>query len=430
MKTSVNRIPKILQNGNLINTVNVGSKAPMSSWFQHVEMGPPDAILGVTEAFKRDQNTNKINLGVGAYRDDNGKPFVLPSVLLAEERILKRKMDKEYAPIGGLADFNKVAIELALGEDSANLSQKNNATVQSISGTGALRIGAAFLNKFWKGNPEVYLPSPSWGNHTPIFQHSGLKLNKYAYYDAKTCGLDFQGCLNDINKMPEKSIILLHACAHNPTGVDPTPEQWHELSKVIKSRKLYPFFDMAYQGFASGDVSRDAAAVRIFEKDGHSFILTQSFAKNMGLYGERAGAFSVICPTKEESDRVMSQIKILIRPMYSNPPLHGARIVLEILLDQELKTIWLNDVKCMADRIIGVRKQLKSHLINMGSTRSWDHITNQIGMFCFTGMNAANVERLTKDFSIYLTKDGRISMAGVTSKNVEYLARGMHDVTK
>jgi len=435
LQKSFNQISKVLQskqNGNLINTMNVAvaNKAAMSSWFKNVEMGPPDAILGVTEAYKRDQNPKKINLGVGAYRDDNGKPFVLPSVRLAEERILTKKMDKEYAPIVGLAEFTKYAIELAIGENSTNLSQKNNATVQAISGTGALRVGAAFLSKWWEGNREVYLPAPSWGNHTPIFQHAGLKVNKYTYYDAKTCGLNFEGCLNDIKKIPEKSIILLHACAHNPTGVDPTVEQWKELSNVIKSRKLYPFFDMAYQGFASGDVSRDAAAVRIFEKEGHQYVLAQSFAKNMGLYGERAGAFSVICSSKEEADRVMSQIKILIRPMYSNPPIHGARIVSEILGDNELKTIWLNDVKGMADRIISVRQQLKDNLIKLGSTRSWDHITNQIGMFCFTGMNASNVERLTKEFSIYLTKDGRISMAGVTSKNVEYLAHGMHEVTK
>ncbi|XP_055372864.1 aspartate aminotransferase, mitochondrial [Condylostylus longicornis] len=435
------KIPKVVlqqqkqQNVHLINTTNaanskINSTAAMSSWFQHVEMGPPDAILGVTEAYKRDQNPNKINLGVGAYRDDNGKPFVLPSVRKAEERLINKKLDKEYAPIAGLADFTKHAIELALGNDSVNIKEKNNATVQAISGTGALRVGAAFLNKYWNGNREVYLPTPSWGNHTPIFQHAGLKVNKYTYYEPKTCGLNFKGMLDDINKMPEKSIVMLHACAHNPTGVDPTSEQWKELSKVMKSRKLYPFFDMAYQGFASGDVARDAAAVRIFENDGHNFVLSQSFAKNMGLYGERAGAFTVICSNKDETDRVMSQIKILIRPMYSNPPIHGARIVSEILGNDELKTIWLNDVKGMADRIIGVRQQLKDNLVKLGSTRPWDHITNQIGMFCFTGMNAQNVERLTKEFSIYLTKDGRISMAGVTSKNVEYLAKGMHEVTK
>uniref|UniRef100_A0A0K8TT32 Aspartate aminotransferase n=1 Tax=Tabanus bromius TaxID=304241 RepID=A0A0K8TT32_TABBR len=401
-----------------------------SSWFADVPMGPPDAILGVTEAFKRDTNPKKINLGVGAYRDDNGKPFVLPSVTSAERRLMEKSLDKEYAPISGTAEFCKLAINLALGDNSVNLNNQNNATVQAISGTGALRVGGAFLNAFWSGNKEIYLPTPTWGNHTPIFKHSGLKVNSYRYYEPKTCGFDFKGCLEDINKIPEKSIILLHACAHNPTGVDPNAEQWAELSGLIKKKKLYPYFDMAYQGFASGDTVKDAQAVRLFEKDGHQFCLAQSFAKNMGLYGERAGAFSVIASSKEEADRVLSQIKILIRPMYSNPPIHGARIVSEILSDKQLKEAWLKDVKLMADRIISVRETLKQNLIKLGSSRPWNHITDQIGMFCYTGMNAQNVERLIKEFSVYLTKDGRISMAGVTSKNVDYLAHAMHEVTK
>lgn len=231
-------------------------------------------------------------------------------------------------------------------------------------------------------------------------------------------------------KIPERSIILLHACAHNPTGVDPRPEQWAELSNLIKKRNLFPFFDMAYQGFASGDVDRDAAAVRHFLKDGHQIVLTQSFAKNMGLYGERAGALTVVTSSKDETARVLSQIKILIRPMYSNPPIHGARIVTEILSDSSLRKEWLGNVKLMADRIISVRTQLKDNMKALGSSRNWEHITDQIGMFCFTGMTPDQVERITKEFSVYLTKDGRISMAGVTSKNVQYLAEAMHAVTK
>lgn len=222
----------------------------------------------------------------------------------------------------------------------------------------------------------------------------------------------------------------MHACAHNPTGVDPKPEQWAEISNLMKKRNLYPFFDMAYQGFASGSVDKDAQAVRSFLKDGHQIVLAQSFAKNMGLYGERAGAFTVVTGSKEEADRVMSQIKILIRPMYSNPPVHGARIVTEILSDAELKKEWLGNVKLMADRIISMRTSLKDNLTKLGSSRNWEHITDQIGMFCFTGMDKNHVERITKEFSVYLTKDGRISMAGITSKNVGYLAEAMHTVTK
>uniref|UniRef100_A0A182U304 Aspartate aminotransferase n=1 Tax=Anopheles melas TaxID=34690 RepID=A0A182U304_9DIPT len=401
-----------------------------SSWWSGVQMGPPDVILGVTEAYKRDTNPKKINLGVGAYRDDSGKPFVLPSVKKAEQRLAQKQLDHEYSPIGGTAEFCKHSILLALGESSEHVANGLNATVQGISGTGALRIGGAFLASFFPGPKDIYLPTPSWGNHGPIFRHSGLNVKAYRYYDPSTCGFDFAGALEDLSKIPEKSIVLLHACAHNPTGVDPKPEQWAELSALIKKRNLFPFFDMAYQGFASGDVDKDALAVREFLRDGHQIALAQSFAKNMGLYGERAGAFSLVTGSKDEADRTMSQIKILIRPMYSNPPIHGARLVTEILGDKPLRQEWLGDVKLMADRIISVRSSLRNNLKELGSSRNWSHITDQIGMFCFTGMNQQQCERLSKEFSVYLTKDGRISMAGVTSKNVGYLAEAIHAVTK
>jgi len=401
-----------------------------ASWWTGVEMGPPDAILGVTEAFKRDKNPKKMNLGVGAYRDDAGKPFVLPSIKMAEEQLAKKGLNHEYAPIVGEAEFGKLSANLAFGEGNSVVTDGRNVTVQAISGTGALRIGAAFLSKWFPGAKQVYLPKPSWGNHTPIFKHAGVEVGGYSYYDAKTCGFDFNGAVADIKKIPEKSIILLHACAHNPTGVDPKPDQWRELSKVIKQRNLYVFFDMAYQGFASGNVDGDAFAVREFLKDGHDICLAQSYAKNMGLYGERAGAFTVVCKDKEEADRVMSQIKILIRPMYSNPPIHGSRLVTEILSNKDLTKQWLVDVKLMADRIITMRQKLKDGLKKEGSSRNWEHITDQIGMFCFTGMNPQQVEKIIKDHSVYLTKDGRISVAGISSGNVDYLAHAMHLVTK
>lgn len=409
---------------------NSGVISRASSWWSHVEMGPPDAILGVTEAFKKDSNPKKMNLGAGAYRDDNGKPYILPSVRKAEENIFKRKMDHEYAAIGGLPEFCKHSITLALGEDSPQIAAGVTSTVQAISGTGALRVGFAFLSAFHNLDRGVYLPTPSWGNHTPIIKHSGLVPKAYRYYDSKTCGFDFKGACEDINNMPSGAIILLHACAHNPTGVDPTPEQWAELSQLIKKKKIFPYFDMAYQGFASGDVAGDARAVRLFLKDGHQIALAQSYAKNMGLYGERAGAFSLVTGSPDEAQKTMSQIKILVRPMYSNPPIHGARIVSEILGDADLKKQWLLDVKGMADRIISMRVSLRDNLKKEGSQRDWTHISNQIGMFCFTGLNKDQVDRITKEFSVYLTKDGRISVAGVTSKNVEYLAHAMHQVTK
>jgi len=406
----------------------VGTRS--SSWWARVEMGPPDPILGVTEAFKKDSNPKKINLGAGAYRDDNGKPYVLPSVKKAEEIVASKNLDKEYAPIHGNSDFCKGAINLALGENNQLVMNGLNATVQGISGTGSLRIGGAFLEKWFPGNKVIYVPTPTWGNHIPLFKHAGLDVQYYKYYDPKTCGFDFKGTLEDIRKIPEKSIILLHACAHNPTGVDPKPEQWAELSKLIKDKQLFPFFDMAYQGFASGDFEKDAGAVRMFLKDGHHIALAQSFAKNMGLYGERVGAFSLICNSKQEAETVMSQLKIVIRPMYSNPPVHGARIANEILHNQALRAQWVTEVKGMADRVISMRKQLRENLTKEGSSRNWSHITDQIGMFCFTGMTPEQVEKMMKEYSVYLTKDGRIAIVGITSGNVQYLAHAMHQVTK
>ena len=343
---------------------------------------------------------------------------------------MEQKLDKEYLPISGLPEFTKAAANLAFGENSTVIKNALNVTVQGISGTGSLAIGSFFLSDFLKGPKEVWVPNPTWGNHIPLFARAGFAVKKYRYYDAKTCGLDFQGTLEDLSKIPAGAVVLLHACAHNPTGVDPKPEQWKEISKVVKSKGLFPFFDMAYQGFASGDIDRDATALRQFIDDGHQVALAQSFAKNMGLYGERVGAFSLTCSSKEEAARVMSQVKIIIRPTYSNPPLTGARIAQLILNDASLRASWLKDVKGMADRIISMRTKLRDGLKKEGSSRNWQHITDQIGMFCFTGMNADQVAKLTKDYSIFLTKDGRISVAGITSGNVEYLAHAMHQVTK
>jgi len=371
-----------------------------------------------------------MNLGVGAYRDDEGKPFVLPSVRKAEEAIRAKNMNKEYTTIDGDAAYTKLTAELAFGEGNKITAEGRNATFQTLSGTGALRLGAEFLKKFYPGPQKVWLPAPSWANHNAIFSAVGLEVGAYGYYDKATCGFDFEGAKADIKKIPEGSIILLHACAHNPTGVDPRPEQWKELSAAVKDRKLLVFFDMAYQGFASGDVDGDAFALRHFLDDGHDVVLAQSYAKNMGLYGERAGAFTVVCKDSEERARVTSQMKILVRRMYSSPPINGSRIVTELLSNADLRAEWLRDVKGMADRIISMRAMLKEGLQKEGSTRNWSHITDQIGMFCYTGMNQQQVEKIISDHSVYLTKDGRISVAGISSSNVGYLAKAIHDVTK
>ncbi|CAI5438268.1 unnamed protein product [Caenorhabditis angaria] len=399
------------------------------SWWSHIEMGPPDAILGVTEAYRADKNPKKINLGVGAYRDDQGKPFVLPSVREAEKRIMAENLDKEYAGITGLPEFTKLAATLAFGENSEVIKSQRVFTTQSISGTGALRIGSEFLAKYAKSK-TIYQPTPTWGNHVPIFKCTGMEVKNYRYYDKSTCGFDENGALEDISNIPEGSTILFHACAHNPTGVDPSQEQWKKISEIVKSRNLFVFFDMAYQGFASGNVENDAFAVRYFVEQGHNIVVSQSFAKNMGLYGERVGAFSVVTSDPEEAARVASQIKIIIRPIYSNPPVHGARIASRILSDSQLYNQWLSDVKLMADRIIAMRSELKNLLIKEGSVKNWEHITNQIGMFCYTGITPQQVDKLINEHSIYLTKDGRISVAGINLSNVGYLAHALHQVTK
>ncbi|KAI8878166.1 aspartate aminotransferase [Backusella circina FSU 941] len=408
----------------------MASRAFVSTW-SSVPQGPPDAILGVTEAYKKDTDPNKMNLGVGAYRDDGGKPYVLSSVKKAEKIMMDKNMDKEYAGITGVPAFTKAAGELAFGDAGNIIADNKLAITQSISGTGALRIGAAFISKWYPHTKNVVVPNPTWGNHIPIMQHAGLSVEKYTYFDKQTNGLNINGMLEDLHKAPKNTVVLLHACAHNPTGVDPTKEQWDQISKVIKERDHFTFFDMAYQGFASGDCTRDAYALRKFVNDGHQVVLSQSFAKNMGLYGERVGSFSIVCADPEERARVESQLKIVVRPMYSNPPIHGAHIVSTVLNTPELKKEWLGEVKFMADRIIDMRHQLRNHLENtFHSKKKWNHITDQIGMFCFSGMTPEQVNKIRSDWHVYLTQDGRISMAGITTGNVKYLAEAIYNVTK
>jgi len=366
---------------------------------------------------------------VGAYRCDEGKPFVLPSVRQAEAALLEKKLNHEYLPIVGHADFVRCATELAFGKESQMLEDKRVAAVQALSGTGALRVAGEFIKRF-AGDKTVYMPNPTWGNHIPIMKDSGLSVAQYAYYNPETCGLDFDAMIASIKEIPHGEVILLHACAHNPTGVDPTPEQWKVISEAVKERELMVMFDSAYQGFASGDTEADIQSVRQFIDDGHNMILSQSFSKNFGLYSSRCGALSVTCDNADEAAKVLSQMKILIRPMYSNPPATGAQIVSHILGDDELEKQWREEVKQMSGRIITMRNRLRDGLAANGSTKNWEHVTNQIGMFCFSGMSGEQVDALANDFSIYLTRNGRISMAGVSSLNVDYLAEAMAAVTK
>lgn len=407
-------------------------KLKLSAYLGSIPEGPPDAILGIAEAFKSCTDEKKVNVCVGAYRDSNGKPWILPSVRKAEERLLADpSANKEYAPIAGDAAYVGLALGFAYGAD-ADLT--NVAGVQSLSGTGACRIGGHFLSKFVP-KPEgldavpIYIPSPTWGNHIAIFREAGMDVRRYRYYDSKTNRLDYDGLVEDLKDAPDGSVILLHACAHNPTGCDPTMDQWKEISNVVKSKSHHVFFDSAYQGFASGDAEADAAALRYFVAEGHNVVLAQSFAKNFGLYGERTGTLSVLCNSAEEKSAVMSQLKLIIRPMYSSPPIHGSSIVKTVLTDEELTAEYYDNCSEMANRILAMRGKLVKVLKDVGSTHDWSHVTEQIGMFAFTGMSSDMCDELTSKYSIFLTKDGRISLAGLNDGNIEYVAKAVHAVT-
>lgn len=398
------------------------------SFWAGVPQGPPDPILGISEAFKRDTDAKKVNLGVGAYRDDNNKPWILPSVKQAEEIIFKGTGDHEYLPIEGLEAFTTAAVRLAYG-DSAAIADKRIAACQSLSGTGALRLGMAYLKKFYGKSSTIYIPNPTWGNHKAIAKDSGLDWKEYNYYNPNNFGLNFNGMVGDIEKAPEGSIFLLHACAHNPTGVDLSHTEWDQIYDLISKKNHVAFFDSAYQGFASGDTNKDAYGPRKFVNSGYQILLAQSFAKNFGLYGERIGCFSTVCEDTSEKDRVLSQVKILARAMYSNPPIYGAKVVSTVLNTPDLNKQWLADVKTMADRIITMRSELVKNLKDCGSKRDWSHITNQIGMFAFTGLNAEQCQKLMKEHHVYLTMDGRISLAGLNTKNVHYVANAVFKVS-
>lgn len=401
-----------------------------ASVFGQVSQAPPDAILGITEAFKRDQNPKKINLGVGAYRTEEGKPLVLNVVRQAERRIVSdSRSDKEYLGIGGNPDFCRLSAILAFGEHSAVLQEKRNITVHSLSGTGSLRVGAEFLANNYP-HKLIFLPTPTWPNHNKIFPLGGVKTQPYRYYKAQTRGLEYEGMLQDLRSAPEGSIVLLHACAHNPTGVDPTAEQWQGILKAVQERRLLPFFDSAYQGFATGNLEGDAHAIRLFADAGMEMLVAQSFAKNLGLYGERVGALTVVTSDPAVTKRVESQLKTVIRPLYSNPPRHGAAIVVAILSDPELYKQWRVELQGMADRIKSMRSQLFQALKDADAPGDWSHIVNQIGMFSYTGLTKEQVQNMTDKWHIYMTFDGRISMAGLSGAKCSYLAEAICDSVK
>ncbi|TYI25628.1 hypothetical protein ES332_A05G062600v1 [Gossypium tomentosum] len=397
------------------------------SRFEGITMAPPDPILGVSEAFKADNHELKLNLGVGAYRTEELEPYVLDVVKKADKLLLEKGENREYLPIEGLAAFNKVTADLLFGADNPVIKQQRVATVQGLSGTGSLRLAAALIERYFPWG-EVLISSPTWGNHKNIFNDAKVPWSEYRYYDPKTVGLDFEGMMADIKAAPEGSFILLHGCAHNPTGIDPTPEQWEIIADVIQEKNHIPFFDIAYQGFASGSLGADAASVRMFVARGMEVIAAQSYSKNLGLYAERIGAINVICSSPDAAARVKSQLKRIARPMYSNPPVHGARIVANIVGDAALFKEWNAEMEMMAGRIKNVRDKLFDSLSSEDkSGKDWSFVLKQIGMFSFTSLNKAQCDNMTTKWHIYMTKDGRISLAGLSLAKCEYLADAIID---
>ncbi|KAG6335395.1 hypothetical protein ID866_3690 [Astraeus odoratus] len=402
--------------------------------FQNVPLAPPDSIFNLIAAYQADTFTQKVNLSAGAYRDNNNKPWVLPVVAKATQILLNDPtLDHEYLPITGLPTFTSAAAKLILGPNSQALSEGRVASVQTISGTGANHLGALFLSRFYEfnGQKQVYLSNPTWVNHHAIFKNVGITPVNYPYYDSRTLGVDFDGLKSTLENAPARSIVLLHACAHNPTGVDPTHEQWKEIADIMLTKGHYAFFDSAYQGFASGDLNNDAWAVRYFAEKGISMLICQSFAKNAGLYGERVGALHMIAPTGDAAKRIKSQLSVLQRSEISNPPAYGARVMSLILNDPGLFEEWDRDIKTMAHRLIAMRAELFKLLTEEFKTPgNWEHIVKQIGMFSYTGLNQEQSLALVEKAHIYLASNGRISMAGLNTHNVRYVAECLDKVVR
>jgi aromatic-amino-acid transaminase len=388
-----------------------------------VPMAPADPILGVTEAFVADQHPKKVNLGVGVYTDDNGKIPVLECVRHAESERLKTAPPRGYLPIDGLAAYDKAVQELVFGSQ-----EKNIVTVQALGGTGGLKIGADFL-KLIRPEAEVWISDPSWENHKQLFEAAGFTVKSYPYYEPTTRGLDFAGMERALNAIPAGSIVVLHACCHNPTGVDLDKDRWGAVLELVRLRGLLPFLDFAYQGFAEG-LEDDAYAARLFARAMSPVFLSSSFSKSFSLYGERVGALSVVTSSPEEAMRVLSQLKRIVRTNYSNPPTHGSQIVATVLGSPQLRSLWDRELGAMRERIKDMRKRLVDKFHARVPDADFSFVLKQRGMFSYSGLNRAQVRRLREEYSIYTIDTGRICVAALTSKNVDYVADAIAKVIR
>ena len=394
--------------------------------FSNVTMAPRDPILGLNEQFAADSNPNKVNLGVGVYYDDNGKLPLLKCVQAAEQALMETPKPRGYLPIDGLASYDSAVKNLVFGADSDVLRAGRVATIQALGGTGGLKVGADFLHQL---NPksQVLISDPSWENHRALFTNAGFDVKAYRYYDAAARGVNFQGMLDDLAAAPAGSVVVLHACCHNPTGYDLTPAQWDQVVAVVQRQQLVPFLDMAYQGFAQG-LTEDGAAVQKFVAAGLSCFVSTSFSKSFSLYGERVGALSVVCSSKEEADRVLSQLKIVIRTNYSNPPTHGGTVVAAVLANAEWRALWEQELGAMRVRIKAMRQQLVDGLKAAGVKQDMSFITRQVGMFSYSGLTKDQMVRLRSEFGVYGTDTGRMCVAALNSKNIAHVCQSIAKV--
>ena len=396
------------------------------SLFTAVEMAHRDPILGLNEQFAADTNPNKVNLGVGVYFDDNGKLPLLQCVQAAEKTMMEKPAARGYLPIDGIAAYDAAVKSLVFGADSEPVKSGRIATVQGIGGTGGLKIGADFLKKLTPA-AKVLISDPSWENHRALFTSAGFTVESYRYYNAASRSVDFDGMLADLNAAAPGTIILLHACCHNPTGYDITAAQWDQVIAVVKARNLVPFLDMAYQGFGNG-IAEDGAVIGKFVAAGLDFFVSTSFSKSFSLYGERVGALSVLCSSKEEADRVLSQLKIVIRTNYSNPPIHGGAVVAAVLGNPELRALWEKELGDMRVRIKAMRQKLVDGLKAAGVKQDMSFITTQIGMFSYSGLTKDQMVRLRSEFGVYGTDTGRMCVAALNSKNIDYVCHAIAKV--
>ncbi|MFA7270404.1 MAG: amino acid aminotransferase [Sterolibacterium sp.] len=404
------------------------NSSPTSSLFAAVEMAPRDPILGLTESFNTDTRTTKVNLGVGVYYDDSGKLPLLAAVKSAEKARIETLPPRGYQPIEGAAAYNQAVQKLLFGASSPLLAEGRVVTFQALGGTGALKVGADYLRRLLP-NATLYISDPSWENHRALFEFAGFKVDTYPYYDAVTRGVNFSAMKAKLATLPAGSIVLLHACCHNPTGADLTEAQWREVVEAVRSAGLVAFIDMAYQGFSDG-IEADAVAVRMFAESGLSFLVSSSFSKSFSLYGERVGALSLITASKDEAARVLSQVKRVVRTNYSNPPTHGGAIVAAVLSSPELRQMWEDELAGMRNRIRTMRTSLVEKLQARGVKQDFSFVAQQRGMFSFTGLSVEQVERLKSEYAIYAVSSGRICLAALNSRNIDYLADAIAGLTK